>query len=137
MMLATQPETLLNEPTPDSTRDVFHVPLASAVCIAFALPLALFAGDLAWRRIPTFESIFLDFGVQELPAGTELLIRVPWLPFAVSIFAIVLGVVSLVVARRRALVIASCVAIISFYCVYAAQLALHGPLLHLMQALSS
>jgi hypothetical protein len=120
-----------------TARETFVLRLLSVVCVAFELPLAWFAGDVVWRRIPAFESIFTDFGVAALPAATELFLHVPWLPFAVTLIAIACGVVSYLSARRWVTAVAWCLAIIGFYCVFAAQVALHEPLLHLIQALSS
>jgi len=76
--------------------------LLATIGLGCNLILAAVAAHLFWYRIPGMKEIIVDFDM-ELAAASQFVFSLPWLPLAVCVLGVILGVVALGFSQRRAL----------------------------------
>jgi len=107
--------------------DVFLYRLLGFIGTALGVLLVVCSAYLALDYIPTRKAFLRDFGAQT-PVLTQFILRVPWVPMAVSWLGVCLGVVAIITIRRVALASCWAVVLLSLAVVLLARYAIELPM---------
>ncbi len=116
---------------PGTDFEKFLYRLHALLACGAALTLAAYTLHFAVKRVPVFRNMLTDFDIA-LPATTQILFRVPWLPAAISVLALAFAAGALFYIRRAALVAAWILVLLSVAAALLANNALTDPMLQLM-----